>query len=122
MQHIGMAVLMMIFVASPVTLSSQQDLPKPIGTTRLVVFNSLIGGFSAGIASAAGERPFWKGFLRGAAGGAVVFAGKRIIAEEGSLASWSGRQIAAIGASEVRNAGAGRRVMEEIVLPLGPFR
>ena len=63
-----------------------------------------------------------RGLARGAIAGAVVYGGKRIIASETPLAWWAGRQLAAVGASEVANASLGLPILQRIVLPLGPIR
>jgi hypothetical protein len=106
----------------PSALHGQAPKPEPTSTLQMAALNSLLGGLSGGVLNAAERRSFVKGFVKGSAGGAVAFAGKRIIAERGAFAAWSGRQIAAIGASQVRNAGAGRGMLEQIVLPFGPAR
>lgn len=99
-----------------------QDVLERTTTPKLLAINALIGGLSGGATNAAAGRSFWDGFAKGAGGGVVVFAGKRVIAEKGSFASWAGRQIAAVGSSQVRNAGAGRKMMEELVFPVGLAR
>jgi hypothetical protein len=84
--------------------------------------NAAIGGLTAGTARAVAHDSFWKGFGRGAAGGLAQFAGKRIIAE-GRPAFWLvGRQVAAVGSSEVANAAQGRRLFQLVTLPVGPIR
>ncbi len=119
--RIRQMIMAVLLTAMPVSLFAQ-DTPEPTGTTKLLAINALIGGLSAGAGNAVGGRSFWTGFAKGAGGGVVVFAGKRIIAEKGAIASWAGRQIAAVGSSQVRNAGAGRNLMEELVFPLGLAR
>jgi len=84
--------------------------------------NAAIGGLTAGISQAVAGKSFWIGFERGAGAGLIVFAGKRIIAERTPLAWWTGRQLAAIGSSEVANAAAGRRAFQHVTIPVGPAR
>jgi hypothetical protein len=81
-----------------------------------------IGAVTAGVWRAANHRPVWRGVGRGAAAGAVVYAGKRIIAGERPIAWWTGRQLAAIGSSEIANAGRALPILSRAVLPAGPLR
>ena len=111
----------LVILAAPCALFGK-DVPEPTPTPKMLAINVLIGGLSAGAGNAAAGRSFWTGFVKGSGGGAVVFAGKRVIAEKGAIASWAGRLIAAAGSSQVRNAGAGRRMMEELVFPVGLAR
>ena len=117
----GLAVGMLV-ATTPSLLPAQDDRPEPTGTAKLITINAMAGGFAAGIVNAASGRSFWPAFAKGAAGGVIAFGGKKIIAERGAFASWTGRQVAAVGSSQVRNAGAGRPMMEQLVFPLGPAR
>lgn len=89
---------------------------------KVAAVNVALGAVTAGAWSAARRKSFFRGFGRGAAAGATVFAGKRIIGEESPLAWWLGREIAAIGSSEVVNAGEGLPVLQRAVIPVGPIR
>jgi hypothetical protein len=64
---------------------------------------------------------FSDGFARGALGGAIVYAGKRVSVGRFAGAGLLGRELAAVGASVVRNAADGRPSFERLVLPLGPI-
>jgi hypothetical protein len=111
-------------------LSAQNNgggLLPPTGTgevsgTALLAINMAIGGITAGAWRLGTGRPFWNGFARGAAAGATVFAGKRLIAEEKPWTWWAGRGVAALGSAEVRNAAESRQFMERAAIPLGPIR
>jgi hypothetical protein len=81
-----------------------------------------LGAVTAGVWRAANHRPVWQGIGRGAAAGAVVYAGKRIIAGERPVAWWTGRQLAALGSSEIANAGRALPILSTAVLPVGPLR
>jgi hypothetical protein len=89
---------------------------------KLLVVNVALGGLTAGVWRVVTRKPLVGGLVRGAAAGAVVYAGKKIIAEETPLAWWGGRQIAAIASSEVVNAAESLPILERVVLPLGPIR
>ncbi len=84
--------------------------------------NGAIGGLAAGTSQLFAKKSFWRGFARGAGAGLIVYGGKRLIAERSPVAWWVGRQIAAIGSSEVANAAHGRRVFQILTLPVGPVR
>src|SRR5688572_8854727 len=101
--------------------ASAQDIS---GSTRvkLIAANTLIGGATAGITAAINHRPVWRAFLYGSAGGAVVFGGKCLVAQQRSYTDWIGRETVAIGSSVVANAAAGRPPLSRMALPLGPFR
>ena len=81
-----------------------------------------IGALTAGAWSAARHKSFWRGFGRGGAAGAVVFVGKRLLDGGDPLSWWAGREIAALGSSEVVNAGEGLPFLQRVVLPVGPLR
>ncbi len=96
--------------------------PELLGSPAVLGVNAAIGGLTAGTWQALAGKSFWRGFVRGAAGGVAVFAGKRIIAEGSPVAWWAGRQLAAIGSSEIANAAEGRVPFQKITLPIGPVR
>jgi len=87
--------------------------------------NAALGGLSAG-----GLRVLRGGSLRegleagmaGAAGGALVYAGKRVAVQRWDGAGLVGREVAAVGSSMAWNAAAGRGVTDRLVLPIGPVR
>jgi hypothetical protein len=60
--------------------------------------------------------------LAGAAGGALVYAGKRVAVQCWTGAGFAGREVAAVGSSVVWNASAGRGALDRLVLPVGPVR
>lgn len=116
-------IFVLLFGCSAVRASAQASTTEPrTGNATLLGINMAIGAVTAGVWRASNHRPVWQGVGRGAAAGALVFAGKRIIAEERPLAWWTGRQLAAIGSSEVANAGRGAPILQRVVLPVGPIR
>lgn len=84
--------------------------------------NALLGGLTAGISSRLRGGPFSEAFARGALGGGVTYLGKRTAAARFDGAGLLGREVGAVGASIVRNAGLGIPVLDTLVLPLGPLR
>ena len=84
--------------------------------------NALLGGVSAGIVHRLRGGSFGDAFLKGVAGGAVIYGGKRIAVERFGGAGLVGREVASVGASMVRNAAEGRGALELVVLPVGPVR
>jgi hypothetical protein len=92
------------------------------GHAEAAAVNGLLGGVTAGVLRRRGGGSFREGFLRGAAGGGAVYAGKWAAAGRFEGAGLVGRQLAAVGGSEIRSASAGMGVLEQVVLPLGPLR
>lgn len=90
------------------------------GDLAFLGFNTLLGGLTAGLTARLQGRDVSDAALRGALGGAVVYGGKRLVVADAPAAGLVGRQVAAVGSSMVRNAGAGRPALERVVLPL-PF-
>ena len=99
-------------------LRAQSSQPSDPGTATIVAANVLIGAITGGVGNVAGGRSFWSGAAKGASGGVFIFAGKEVISRQGSLHAWGGRQLAAIGSSQVRNGAAGRPILSELVFPL----
>ena len=106
------------------TTSSAQSTgaPNPTSVIKVATLNIALGALTAGTWSAARRKPFWPAFARGGVGGAVIFAGKRLIGGGDPLSWWAGREIAAVGSSEVINAAEGLPFLQRIVLPVGPIR
>ena len=96
--------------------------PRTTSDAKIFAVNVALGGVTAGVWRVLTRKPLVAGVVRGAAAGAVVYAGKKIIAEETPLAWWGGRQIAAIASSEISNAAENLPILQRVVLPLGPVR
>jgi hypothetical protein len=112
--------LLAVAFASPIAAQApRSDMPSD---RSLLAANLALGGLTAGVSRLLVGDSFWSAFAKGAGGGALAFAGKKIISHEGTANAWAGRQIAAIGASQVRNVSAGRGMLSELTLPLGPSR
>jgi hypothetical protein len=92
------------------------------GHAETLAINAVLGGATSGLLRHLRGGSFSAGFARGAAGGGVVYAGKRIAVGDAYGAGLLGRQVAAVGASEVWNASAGAPVLHRFVFPVGPFR
>lgn len=82
--------------------------------------NIVVGGLTAAATAAIRGEDISEAFLKGAAGGAVVFAGKRVAVERFGGAGLLGRQIASVGAGIVVDGGHGREWLSEVWLPIGP--
>jgi hypothetical protein len=95
--------------------------PSWTGELAVLGGNALLGGLSAGVLHKVRGGDFGRAFLKGLAGGAVVYGGKRVAAERFGGAGLVGRELAAVGSSMVRNAGEGRGTLEQVVLPVGPL-
>jgi hypothetical protein len=94
--------------------------PRWVGEFTSLSANGLIGGVTAGLVQHFRGGSFRDGFTRGALGGALVYAGKRVAAERFAGAGLLGRLVSAGGASAARNAGAGIPAFAQLTLPIGP--
>jgi hypothetical protein len=89
---------------------------------KLLAINAALGGLTAGVMQHARGHSFVDGFVRGAAGGGVAYAGRTVAGRRWNGAGLVGRQVSATGASMVANAAAGRGMLERVMLPIGPVR
>ncbi len=124
-RKVGVAALAVLALAAPGQLDSQSPTaatPRWKGELTAISVNAALGGLTAGVFQAARGGSFWTGFTRGAVGGGVVYAGKRVSVEDFWGAGLFGRQLAAVGSSVVRNASRGQPTLEHLVLPVGPLR
>jgi hypothetical protein len=102
-----------------------QDSPEPRSRENQAVAlgaNAILGGITAGIRQQRQGSSFWSAFARGALGGGVTYAGKRVAGEQFPGAGFLGREVAAVGSSMVLNAAEGRDLFERVTLPIGPLR
>lgn len=83
--------------------------------------NALAGALTAAVLAWVNDQDVPRAFLRGAVGGTVVFAGKRLAVEPFDGAGFLGREVGALGSSVVANASTGRGWLDEAWLPLGPL-
>jgi hypothetical protein len=95
--------------------------PAP-GHLTLLGANMVLSGATSGLLRWRGGGSFVEGFAKGAAGGAVIYGGKALVVGRSTAAPFLGRQLAAVGSSAVRNAGAGQGLLAHLTLPFGPFR
>lgn len=96
--------------------------PSWSGELQVVGVNAALGAVTAGLLSKARGGSFTAAFGRGALGGVGVYAGKRVTTAGFRTAGLLGREIAAVGASVVRNAADGRGSFDRLVLPAGLAR
>lgn len=95
--------------------------PRWAGEFASLSANGALGGLTAGLAQRFRGGSFADGFVRGLFGGALTWAGKWTAARRFDGAGLAGRQIAAAGASAVRNASEGRALLGRLMLPVGPI-
>lgn len=111
--------------------ASAQDAPSPLavaaesprrwtGHVTVLAGNATIGALTAGVVRKLRGGSFKDGLLRGALGGAVGYAGKRVAGRTFWGAGFLGREINAVGVSMVRNASDGEPALGRLFLPLGP--
>ncbi len=96
--------------------------PHWVGEFTILSGNVLLSGVTAGVTQKLRGGSFRDGFMRGLAGGGVIYLGKRFAAERFSGAGLLGREVASVGTSMVRNAGAGVGLLDDVVLPIGLVR
>ena len=121
--------VVVLTVVLPAQLSAQVDTtiysartPGWVAPVSLTAANALLGGLSAGLIQELKGGSFRDGFTRGALGGAIIYAGKRVAAERFTGAGLLGREVAAVGSSVVRNASDGVGTFDRLVLPVGIAR
>ena len=95
--------------------------PAGVGEAAFLGANTLLGALTGGLLQAIRGGSFSDGFARGALGGAIVYAGKRVSVGRFAGAGLLGRELAAVGASVVRNAADARPSFERLALPVGPI-
>lgn len=108
--------------ATPCKAQEASTGPRGYSTLTSAAGNVALGAVTAALGQAIRRKPVTRASLQGAFGGALVFAGKSLIAQNHQATNLLARQVAAIGSSGVRNAAAGRGFADELALPYGPFR
>jgi hypothetical protein len=101
--------------------SEEWTAPQWVGDVTFVGANALMSGVSAGILQRLRGGSFRDGLARGAFGGSVQYAGKRLAAQHFDGAGLLGRQVSATGVSMVRNAADARPTFDRLLFPLGPL-
>ncbi|HEX9106794.1 MAG TPA: hypothetical protein VF832_06195 [Longimicrobiales bacterium] len=96
--------------------------PHWAGEFAILSGNAVLSGVTAGVVRKLHHGSFREGFLRGLAGGGVVYVGKRVVAEHFSGSGLLGREVAAVGTSMVANAGDGVGALDRLILPAGIAR
>jgi hypothetical protein len=95
---------------------------RTMSNVQTAALNAAVGGATAGVLRVARGGRFGGAFVRGAAGGALTYAGKQVVAQRFAGAGLLGREVAAVGTSISYNAAAGVPALRRLVLPLGPVR
>lgn len=124
---LALALLAAPLATGPTWRSADLIAAQAVETSRaddaiLLTANALLGGLTAGIGSAVRGGSFDDAFVRGLLGGGVVFAGKKLAVQRAPGAGLAGRQVAAVGASIIRNAADRRPMMQRLIVPVGPVR
>ncbi len=96
--------------------------PRWVAQFSALSANALLSGVTAGIIQEVRGGSFRDGFTRGALGGVVIYAGKRVAVQRFTTAGLLGREVAAAGASMVRNASDGIGTFDRFILPAGFLR
>src|SRR6185369_10228323 len=111
-------ILLVLLLSTALLLKPQQAQAQQY-ETRSILYNSFIGGFSGAIGGLINKgknekwyNAFFKGFLIGTGGGAVMYTGKKLnylVAQKNELGyAWLSRLVFSAGNSVVENAAANR--------------
>jgi hypothetical protein len=100
---------------------SENSEARWVGHATVLAGNTVLGALTGGLLRLLHGGSATDGVLRGALGGAVGYAGKRIVVQRFSGAGLLGREVNAVGVSIVRNAGDGTPTFARLFLPLGPL-
>ncbi len=114
---------MVSLLASPIEAKAQDhthEQPTWVADVGVAGANIVAGAVTAAATALVRREDVTEAFLKGAAGGSVVFVGKRLAVERFSGAGLLGRQVAGLGSSMVVDAGNGRGLFSEVWLPVGP--
>lgn len=115
--------VLVALLAAPIEVHAQDhthEQPSWVADVGVAGANIVGGGVTAALTALIRREDVAEAFLKGAAGGSVVFLGKRLAVERFSGAGLLGRQVASLGSSMVVDAGSGRGLFSEVWLPLGP--
>jgi len=106
----------------PITITPvSPETPRWVGHFTVLAGNATLGALTGGVLQKLKGGSFKDGFVRGALGGAVIYAGKRTAALDFWGAGLLGREVNAVGVSMVRNASDGQGTFSRLFLPLGPL-
>ena len=111
--------VLVLFCAAQASAQTPHPLPSEL---KVATVNIAIGAVTAGVWRAVTRRPILPGAARGAAAGAAIFAGRRIVTKAQPGYWWLGREMAAIASSEIANAAQDRPILERAIIPVGPIR
>ncbi len=101
--------------------ASSDGTPRWVGHFTVLAGNATVAALTGGLLQKLRGGSFKDGFVRGALGGAVIYAGKRVVVQRFWGAGLLGREIDAVGVSVVRNASDGKPSFSRLFLPLGPL-
>lgn len=88
---------------------------------RYLALNVAIGATASMARAVIAGAPLHTAIAKGLFGGSLMSAGMELIGTESPSARFAGLQLAAVGASVVRNADRGAPLLSDITLPIYPF-
>ena len=118
---IWLCILAAAFHARAVQAQSA-DRTSVSGDFAVLGANLALGALSAGLGAWLSDRSFSDAFARGALGGAIGYAGKRIVVTEWPFGPALGRSVAAAGNSIITSAYRGSRLLDSLQIPVGFMR
>jgi hypothetical protein len=126
MKSRALVILLLLFArtahAQTDTASYSTRAPSWVAQFTALSANAVLSGLTAGLFREIRGGSFQDGFTRGAMGGAIIYSGKRVAVERFTGAGLVGREIAAVGASVVRNASDGIGSFDRLILPASVTR
>lgn len=108
--------------ASSATAQTSHEPARGATTAEVIGGNILIGGVIAATRALFTDADPVRAFALGALGGGIHVAGKNLAVEPGVAKAWAGHIVASTGTSIVSNAGRGKRLLDEISIPLASAR
>ncbi|MEZ4424002.1 MAG: hypothetical protein R3E98_11350 [Gemmatimonadota bacterium] len=104
--------------AGPAVAQAPDGEPDAYAHAGALALNAVVGGVISGVSRELRGGSFREAFTLGALGGGLSYGGKWVATRRFDGAGLSGRQIAAVGHSFTRNAGAGESAFARLTFPL----
>lgn len=104
--------------AGPAVAQAPDGEPDAYAHAGALALNAVLGGVLSGVSRELRGGSFREAFAVGALGGGLSYGGKWVATRRFDGAGLAGRQVAAVGHSFVRNAGAGEPPFARLTFPL----
>jgi len=115
------AISLALMVSTPCIAPAQALERDAAAHRRYLALNVAIGATASVARAVASGAPVRVALAKGLFGGSLMSAGMELIGTESRSARFAGLQLAAVGASVVRNADARAPLLSDVTLPIYPF-